>query len=164
MAYLGCVAELALWERRWTQAQEAVDEGLQRTTLPADADSLSWLCAKGLRALAELAALARARRDDHALGSVLSRATAVIEQTREAAAEAAAVRPNTAGWLTLGNAEYKRATGTGTPEMWSSAAKRWDRLERPPLIAYCAGARPKRSWPPAHRAPSPRRRCAPPTP
>ncbi len=137
MAYLGCVAELALWERRWTQAQEAIDEGLQRTTLPADADSLSWLCAKGLRALAELAALARARRDDHALGSVLSRATALIEQTREAAAEAAAVRPNTAGWLTLGNAEYKRATGTGTPEMWSSAAKRWDRLERPPLIAYC---------------------------
>jgi DNA-binding CsgD family transcriptional regulator/tetratricopeptide (TPR) repeat protein len=134
--YLGCVAELALWERRWSHAREAVDEGLELTTLPADADSWFWLCAEGLRALAELAALARARRDDHTLASVLGGAAALIEQAAQAAAEAAAVRPNTAGWLALAKAEYGRVTGTGIAEMWECAAEQWDRLERPPLAAY----------------------------
>jgi hypothetical protein len=54
-------AELALWERRWGDAEHAVDDGLR---LPAQEAALLRvrLCAQGLRAQAELAALARARR------------------------------------------------------------------------------------------------------
>ena len=60
-------AELALWERRWTDAAQAIDDGLTQAQPDEAAQIRVQLCAKGLRAQAELAALARARRDDAAL-------------------------------------------------------------------------------------------------
>ena len=68
------VAELALWERRWTDADEAVRDGLARRAPREAAQIRVWLCAKGLRAQAELAALARARRDADAVRDWLDRA------------------------------------------------------------------------------------------
>ena len=47
------------------------------------------------------------------------------------------VTPNAAGWITLAAAEHERARGVARPESWSEAAATWDRLERPPLAAYC---------------------------
>ena len=55
------LAELALWEHRWTDADEAVRRGLALAGSSHAAQIRSWLCAKGLRAQAELVALARAR-------------------------------------------------------------------------------------------------------
>jgi hypothetical protein len=56
-------AELDLWEHRWLEADHAVRESLAAART-GRADHLRvWFCAKGLRAQAELAALARARRD-----------------------------------------------------------------------------------------------------
>ena len=57
------LAELALWERRWTDADDAVRDGLGRARTREMAQIRVWLAAKGLRAQAELAALARARGD-----------------------------------------------------------------------------------------------------
>ena len=37
----------------------------------------------------------------------------------------------------LAEAEYERARGVARPELWSEAAAAWERLERPPLAAYC---------------------------
>ena len=37
----------------------------------------------------------------------------------------------------LAEAEYERARGEPRPGSWSEAAAAWDRLERPPLAAYC---------------------------
>ena len=71
--YDAFVAELALWERRWTDADEAVREGLARARSRDAAQIRVWLCAKGLRAQAELAALARARRDADAVRHWLGR-------------------------------------------------------------------------------------------
>jgi DNA-binding CsgD family transcriptional regulator len=96
-----------------------------------------WFCAKGLRAQAELAALARARRDADAVRTWLARAGKLIAVARRAAAEAAAVTPNAAGWRALAEAEHERAHGTAKPGSWSEAAAAWERLERPPLAAYC---------------------------
>ena len=48
-----------------------------------------------------------------------------------------AVTPNAEGWLALAEAEYARARGVARPESWSEAADSWERLERPPLVAYC---------------------------
>jgi DNA-binding CsgD family transcriptional regulator len=95
------------------------------------------LCAKGLRAQAELAALARARRDDDGLRDRLARARTLLADARHAAAEAAAVTPNAAGWLALAEAEHERARGAARPDLWAGAAAAWERLERPPLAAYC---------------------------
>lgn len=54
-----------------------------------------------------------------------------------AAAEASAITPNAAAWLALAEAEYKRACGQAQSTAWSEAAATWDRLERPPIAAYC---------------------------
>ncbi len=74
------------------------------------------LCAKGLRAQAELAALARARRDADAVRGWLDRARELIGIARGAAADAAPITPNAAGWMALAEAEYERARGVARPE------------------------------------------------
>jgi DNA-binding CsgD family transcriptional regulator len=131
------VAELALWESRWVDAEQVVHDGLARARSRHTAQIRVWLCAKGLRAQAELAALARARRDDDAARDRLARARRLLATARRAAAEAASITPNTAGWRALAEAEYQRAQGAAWPELWSDAADTWERLERPPLAAYC---------------------------
>ena len=131
------LAELALWERRWTDADQAVRDGLARATSRHAAQMRVWFCAKGLRAQAELVALARARRDADAVRSWLDRAGTLIADARAAAEQAAAVTPNAGGWLALAEAEYARSCGLARPQSWSDAAAAWTRLERPPLAAYC---------------------------
>jgi DNA-binding NarL/FixJ family response regulator len=131
------LAELALWERRWTDADRATSDGLARASSRHAAQLRVWFCAKGLRAAAELAALARARRDVDALRGWLDRARTLIGIARDAATEAAGVTPNAAGWLALAEAEHDRANRADAPELWSEAAATWARLERLPLAAYC---------------------------
>ena len=97
-----------------------------------------WLSAKGLRANAELAALARARRDVDAVRHSLNRARTLLTAARRAAADASAITPNAEGWLAVAEAEYQRVRGVPRPESWSEAADTWDRLERPALVAYCS--------------------------
>jgi tetratricopeptide (TPR) repeat protein len=128
--------ELALWERRWNDAAEAVRDGLERRR-PDDAFYRVQLCAHGLRAQAELAALARASGDDDAVRGRLGQARRLLAAARRAAAEAAPVTPNAAGWRALAEAEYERAQGRARPDAWSKVAAAWERLERPPLAAYC---------------------------
>jgi DNA-binding CsgD family transcriptional regulator/tetratricopeptide (TPR) repeat protein len=135
--YRAHLADLALWERRWTDADAAVHVGLARTRQHEDAQIRVQLCAQGLRAQAELAALARARRNSDAIQGWLDRGRTLIGIARGAAAEAAAITPNAAGWLALAEAEYERACGVAPPELWSEAARMWERLERPPVAAYC---------------------------
>ena len=96
----------------------------------------------------------------------LARAGELLAAARRAAAEASAITPNADGWLALAEAEHERARGDARPEPWSDAADTWERLERPPLAAYCrwrqaealvaAGAsRAEASAPLARRTPSP---------
>jgi DNA-binding CsgD family transcriptional regulator/tetratricopeptide (TPR) repeat protein len=131
------VAELALWEHRWTDAERAVGDALANATSAEDAQLRAWFSAKGLRAHAELAAVARARRDGDAAATWLGGADELVDVARRAAAGAAAVTPNAGGWLAIAEAEHERAHGTARPESWSDAATAWERLERPPLAAYC---------------------------
>jgi DNA-binding NarL/FixJ family response regulator len=135
--YDAFIAELALWEHRWTDAETAVRDGVARTYSGDMAQIRVWLCAKGLRALAELAALARARRDGDAVRGHLGRARTLLATARDAEAEAAAVTPNAGGWRALAEGEYQRARGVARPDLWAEAADTWERLERPPLAAYC---------------------------
>jgi DNA-binding NarL/FixJ family response regulator/tetratricopeptide (TPR) repeat protein len=135
--YDGYRADLALWERRWTDADAAIQEGLAQARHREAAQIRIQLCTKGLRAQAELAALARARRDADALPDRLARARSLLTVARRAAAEACAITPNADGWLALAEAEHERARGKPGPGTWSEAAATWERLERSPLSAYC---------------------------
>jgi DNA-binding CsgD family transcriptional regulator len=112
-----------------------VDEGLEHTRVPDDREARGRLCAQGLRAQAELAAQARALRDDDAVAAACGRAGVLIDEARRATAQA--VSPNATGWLALADAEYAGVTGEGTPALWSFAAERWDVLARAPLAGYC---------------------------
>jgi len=135
--YDSYVAELGLWERRWTDANAAIDEGLACARRREAAQMRVHLCAKGLRAQAELAALARARRDAEAARAWLAAADELVDVARRSASEASVVTPNAGGWLALAEAEHERAHGAARPESWFDAAASWERLERPPLSAYC---------------------------
>jgi DNA-binding CsgD family transcriptional regulator/tetratricopeptide (TPR) repeat protein len=131
--YDAYLADLALTERNWTDAEAAIENALPRARHQIRVE----LCAKGLQAQAELAALARDRRDSDALRLRVGRARKLITVARRAAADASAVTPNAGGWLELAEAEYLRAQAKARPDAWAHTAATWDRLERPPLAAYC---------------------------
>jgi DNA-binding CsgD family transcriptional regulator/tetratricopeptide (TPR) repeat protein len=131
------VADLALCERRWADADAAVQEGLAQARQGESAQVRVQLCAQGLRAQAELAALARARQHAAAAADRITRATVLLATARHAAAEGTAVTPNVAGWLALCEVEYERTRAAARPDLWSGAAETWERLERLPLAAYC---------------------------
>ncbi|HEY7208578.1 MAG TPA: AAA family ATPase [Gaiellaceae bacterium] len=135
--YDAYLADLALWERRWKDADAAIHAGLAQAGRHEAAQIRVQLCAKGLRAQAELAALARARRDGDAVRAHLGSAKSLLATARGAAAEASTVTPNAEGWRLSAEAEYGRALGKARPEAWSEAAETWERLERLPLAAYC---------------------------
>jgi tetratricopeptide (TPR) repeat protein len=162
--YAAFLAELALGERRWADAEARVADGLARARSTHTAQLRVWLCAKGLRAQAELAALARARRDGDAVRDRLGRAGRLLASARRAAAEAAAVTPNAAGWLALAEAEHGRARGEARPEAWSERQRpgSGSSVRRSPPTA--AGARPRRWSPPAPPGPRPAGRSSRPTP
>jgi DNA-binding CsgD family transcriptional regulator/tetratricopeptide (TPR) repeat protein len=131
------LAELALWERRWVDADAHVDAALTQARSPHSDQLRVWFSAKGLRALAELTALARARHDADAAIAWLARADRLITTARSAAATASSITPNAGGWLALAKAEHDRAHSLGAPDTWSGAANTWEHLERPVLAAYC---------------------------
>jgi DNA-binding CsgD family transcriptional regulator/tetratricopeptide (TPR) repeat protein len=135
--YDGYVADLALWERRWADARAAIEDGLALASPREAALVRVQLCAKGLRAHAELAALARARRDAGAARDQLVRAKDLLAAARRAAAEASRITPTARGWLAVAEAEHARARGEARPESWAEAAATWGQLERPPVSAYC---------------------------
>jgi DNA-binding CsgD family transcriptional regulator len=135
--YDSWVADLALWEHRWADAEAAIETALAYARQREAAHIRIRICAKGLRAQAELAALARARRDDDALRDRLERARMLLETARDAAAEASAITPNATGWLALAEAELLRTHAEPRPDAWAEAASTWDQVERPPLAAYC---------------------------
>jgi DNA-binding CsgD family transcriptional regulator/tetratricopeptide (TPR) repeat protein len=135
--YDAWVADLALWERRLADADVCIRRGLAMARQPEAAQIRVQVCAKGLRVQAELAALARARRDGDALRDHVDRARQLLTVARRAAAEASAITPNATGWLAISEAEYVRAAGDARPETWAEAAATWERLERPAVGAYC---------------------------
>ena len=156
--YDACLAELALWERRWTDADAAIQDGLAQARQREAAQIRVQLCAKGLRAQAELAALARARRDAGAIRNWLARARKLITVARRAAAEASAVTPNAGGLAGPGRGRVRARPRPG------AAASRGRRQQRPGSGSSArrsrptaAGARPRRSSRPA--PPAPRRPC-----
>ncbi len=129
--------ELALWEHRWLDADRAVRDGLSRARSREAAFIRVQLCALGLRACAELAALARARRDRDELDRAIAQAQVWILAARRAARDAADITPNAAAWLALAEAEHERAQASSRAEAWSTVAAMWDERERPALAAYC---------------------------
>ena len=133
------LAGLALGERRWADAAAAAHAGLAGARRPGGAHVRLPLCAVGLRAQAEQAALARARRDSDALRDRVADARKLLATARRAAVDVSAITPNAGGWRALAEAEYARVRREARPGRWADAAATWDRLDRPHPAAYCRG-------------------------
>jgi DNA-binding CsgD family transcriptional regulator/tetratricopeptide (TPR) repeat protein len=122
-------AELALWEGRPEAALAAVQEGLR---LQAQ-DPLRWvvIAALGARGAADLAELARARRDTAAETAARERASALREGARERAV--ASAHPALTATI---EAEHARAAGDSDPASWDAAARGWEARPAPFRAAY----------------------------
>jgi DNA-binding CsgD family transcriptional regulator len=132
-------AELALLEGRPADASTAVAEGLKLLGLqPHLAASLYTL---GLRAAADRAELARAHRsggeefEARAVGHELA-ARQRARASAGTANSAAALPPPVEAEEVTGEAELARLDGRGDPELWTAAAKAWERLGEPYPMTY----------------------------
>ena len=89
------------------------------------------IAALGARAAADLAELARARRDAAAETTARERATAFRDGARDRAADAA--HPALAATI---EAEHARAAGDSDPALWDAAARAWEARPGPFQAAY----------------------------
>ncbi len=122
-------AEIALWRRRPETAARAASQDLE----PSSERTYRYLvmASLGLRAEADQAELARARRDGPAALAACERATALYTAGRERA-RGAGHAPLTA----LLEAEHARAMGANLPGAWDLAAREWEGHSSPYRAAY----------------------------
>jgi DNA-binding CsgD family transcriptional regulator/tetratricopeptide (TPR) repeat protein len=131
-------AELALLEGRLDDADAAVAEGLRVAV--ADPNSAAPLYALGLRAAADRAERARARRADaeahesRRAGSTL--ADGLRRRLSSEGADGTVPTPPAEAQAALGQAELARLDGTSDPDLWAAAATAWERLGEPYPAAY----------------------------
>ena len=131
-------AELALWTGRPREALAEVTRQLPRLSLPAMFTAGPLLIA-GMRACADLAAAARARRDDAATADAMAAAAELASWIDRLAVTPFAGPPGLvlpgaerASW----SAERSRLTGASDPAAWATAAKTWGGIERVYQAAY----------------------------
>jgi DNA-binding CsgD family transcriptional regulator len=131
-------AELAMLEGRLGDAGAAVDEGLEVAS--ADLIFAAALYALGLRAAAERAELARARRAGDEVLRARRVGDALAGELRARlspeAADGTVPTPRTDAQVALCEAESARVGGHSDPDRWAAAAKAWERLSEPYPTAY----------------------------
>ena len=132
-------AELALWAAR---PDEALAEA-QRAAAQVEGSQWGIFCGRlltaGMRACADLAELARARRDESAAEAAVTAgqalAAAVAAMTINPFADhpfVAAIPAERATW----DAERSRLAGSGDPGAWGAAVKAWAELRWPHRAGY----------------------------
>jgi DNA-binding CsgD family transcriptional regulator/tetratricopeptide (TPR) repeat protein len=131
-------AELAVLEGRLPDADAAVAEGLR--VAGADPGYAAPLYALGLRAAADRAELARARRDDEEVLEARRAADTLAGELRARLSpegvDGAVPTPRTEAQAVLCQAELARLDGRTDPNLWEASAKAWERLGEPYPTAY----------------------------
>jgi DNA-binding CsgD family transcriptional regulator/tetratricopeptide (TPR) repeat protein len=132
-------AELAVWAGR---PADALEEVRQVLPLFGDADR-TFLCGRlltvGMRACADLAENARARRDEPAAVAARAAADGLASWVNQMAGVPFADHPYVAtipAERATWDAEQTRLAGTGDQEAWRRAAKSWDELGCPHRAGY----------------------------
>ena len=161
-------AELALWAGRPADALEEVRRVLALFTAPDLTILCGRLLAAGMRACADLAEQARARRDDHAADAALAAADGLASWVDQMAGAPFTDHP----FVATIPAERATWDAERDPAGRAKATPRRGARRRRPGRTWAArtapgtpgGGRPRRSWTPG--SPPPRRppRCGPPRP
>ncbi|MFL6265070.1 MAG: AAA family ATPase [Actinomycetes bacterium] len=131
-------AELAVLEGRLPDADAAVAEGLR--VAGVDPGNAAPLYVLGLRAAADRAELARARRDDEEVLEARRAGDTLAGELRARlspeGADGALPTPRTEAQAVLCQAELARLDGRTDPDLWEASAKAWERLGEPYPTAY----------------------------
>ena len=134
-------AELLLWLNRPEEALAEVELALDAVTGTGQERLASWVACLGMRALADVAELAWARRDPTAAAEVRAAAVELTERVTGLAHDPFAVenplRATAPAERSLWEAERSRLTGPPDPTSWQSAVDAWQQLGRPYRTAYC---------------------------
>jgi len=132
-------AEAALWAGRPDDALDQVQRVLPLVKTPDLAIFCGRLLAAGMRACADLAEQARARRDQPAYAAATAAADGLATWAGEMGGApftghpfVAAIPAERATW----DAERTRLTGPSDPEAWAVAAKAWQDLGCPHQAGY----------------------------
>jgi ATP/maltotriose-dependent transcriptional regulator MalT len=126
-------AEVALLQGRFTDARDAVAEGLKLAAQTDDRFFTAALCSVGIRAEADrYLASGRVRGEKIDLDR-----TETLERLLEevARAETLALAPVAAHVATC-RAEHSRFQGESNPEQWAEAASMWDAVDQPYRCLY----------------------------
>ena len=136
-ALLAGIAELAAWQGRLPAVRAALDEAVVSLDehLPLD-PALGWLAWHALRAEADAAELARARREAAPLREIDRRVAPIAERLLGGRASVAATDGRLAAMVGLCQGELARVRGRSDPAGWARTAADWDGLGRPAPAAY----------------------------
>jgi DNA-binding CsgD family transcriptional regulator len=132
-------ADLALWAGRPGDALDAVNRVLARYKAPDMSVFCGRLLAAGMRACADLAERARARRDEEAAGAALAAAGQLASWVGQMAGVPFADHPSIADITAeraTWDAERTRLAGVSDPAAWQAAARAWQDLGWPHRAAY----------------------------
>jgi DNA-binding CsgD family transcriptional regulator len=129
-------AALAIWQGQLDHARAAIQEGLEWLAGAEGEDFFRELLSLGLRAEADRAERARARRAPAEAETAQEVGGALLARLRQLVDQAATPEPETLAHATLGEAEATRLQGQPDPERWAAAATRWEELAQPYPAAY----------------------------
>jgi len=148
-------AELALWAGRPADALEDARRGLALFTVPDLTPWFGQLLTAGLRACADLAEQARARRDQDAAAAAIAAADSLTGWMTQmhgiplASHPAVALIPaQRATW----EAEQTRLAGASDPSAWAAAAMAWDDLGCPHEAGYARWRQAEAELAASHRS------------
>ena len=131
------VAEAALWRGDPEPALQAIHEGLREIE---DRQS-HWyhvrLFRVGMRAAAEIAEVARARRDRAGEQAAIRAGTGLWEALQPMLAVTHASQRGLDREVATIEAEHRRLSREPAAGLWLEAAERWQASENPYLVAYC---------------------------
>jgi DNA-binding CsgD family transcriptional regulator len=133
------LAELALWQGQPREAAARVAATL-RVIDHSPEIRVSEIYALGLRANADAAELARARRSSAQEAEAIAAGEALLDGMRRRHADVTATRQAVVHlsevWLRLCEAEWARLHRRPDPVVWATCAEAWDRIGQPYTAGY----------------------------
>jgi ATP/maltotriose-dependent transcriptional regulator MalT len=133
------LAELALWQGKPDEAAAQVAAAIRLIEFTPEV-KLGEIYALGLRANADAAEVARARRSGEDERRAIEAGEALLDVVRRRHADVLANRrvfePQSNAWLALCEAEATRLHRRPDPDAWLTCVEAWTALERPYVVAY----------------------------
>jgi DNA-binding CsgD family transcriptional regulator len=129
-------AALAIWQGRLDDARAVIRDGLDWLAGTEEEEYFRYLLTLGLRAEADRAEQARARRAPDEADAARQVGARLLARLRQLIDQTTAPQPETLAHATLGEAEATRLDGHSDPDRWAAAAGSWEALAQPYPAAY----------------------------